>query len=179
MGVARHSLSARRWFAFERETPFARCRGRGCAGPCVVSGPKASFLAADSPSTKLGQRCKSGTGVLVPHAQWGVSFQKPPDLCLLWKRVATVATDDPARRVLPPLPSVQPSRKGENTARPRAAATWPCLLCIITTRLIDLLTCLRYGTTNIRGPHGLGIPVATTGGPLQPICKILSEAGSM
>lgn len=81
-------------------------QGGAVSGLCVASGPKSSFLAADSPSAQLlakAQSGKSGAGVLVPHARWGHSFQKPPDLCLLWKRVATVATDDPACRVLAPL----------------------------------------------------------------------------
>jgi hypothetical protein len=86
--------------------------------------------------------------------------------------VFTLAEWLPPTTQLACLPATA-SRHGENAAQPPATRPQLCLLLLLTRFPNDLL---HHGPPNVRGPDGLGIPVATASGPVEPFCKILPKA---
>jgi hypothetical protein len=120
--------------------------------------------AADSPARSLG-----GPRPVLPQMKVGRLMPETAG----WP-VFTL----PVGKWLPPttqlarLPATA-SREGENAAQPRVTRPQLCLLLLLARSPNDFL---HHGPPNVRGPDGLGIPVASASGPVESLCKILPKA---
>ncbi len=106
------------------------------------------------------------------HKRWGISF---PENCRVFTLEPVVASNDTACRA-----SIQHKHceQEKTVAQPRESEL-DCVYSSQQSTRPAALDLLRHGSPNLRGPDGLGVPVPTTSGPLESICKILPEAAGV